>query len=186
MPKISAQASRQRRDNIMDAARRCFVRSGIHISVDDICAEAGVSKGALYGYFPSKESIIQAIADEHVSDLARVRKSKSADELIAALLERLGNGRTSARLELEAWAYSLKNEKLRNRLFENAAELRLSIKEALESIGVSNDSGQKLSIGDSALLIETIAMGLVARAALGEDAEAERALSLVISAIVGD
>ena len=53
----------------MAAARRCFVRNGIHISVDDICAEAGVSKGALYGYFPSKDAVIQAIADEHVSDL---------------------------------------------------------------------------------------------------------------------
>ena len=185
MPKISAQASRERRANIMNAARRCFVRSGIHISVDDICAEAGVSKGALYGYFPSKEAVIQAIADEHVSDLSRVRESKSAGELIAALLERLGDSRTSGRLELEAWAYSLKNEKLRNRLFENATELRSSITQALENIGKDRIYGAS-SIAEAALLIETVAMGLVARAALGEEAEAERVLSLVISGIVRD
>ena len=186
MPKISAEASRERRANIMNAARRCFVRSGIHISVDDICAEAGVSKGALYGYFPSKEAVIQAIADEHVSDLTRIRGATSPDELIAALLERLGDARASARLELEAWAYSLKNEKLSDRLFENAAELRLSIRQALQRIGKSADLSGAQSIDDAALLIETVAMGLVARAALGEEAEAERVLRLVVTGIVRD
>ncbi len=70
----------------MAAARRCFIRHGIHISVDEICAEAKVSKGALYGYFASKDAIIQAIADEHAADLGAVRRACSCGELVAALL----------------------------------------------------------------------------------------------------
>ncbi len=56
----------ERRDHqtqrIMEAARRCFLRSGFQgASMHQICAEAGMSPGALYRYFPSKESMIAAI-----------------------------------------------------------------------------------------------------------------------------
>jgi hypothetical protein len=63
--------------------------------------------------------------------------------------------------------------------------LRSSITQALENIGKERISGAP-SLAEAALLIETVAMGLVARAALGEEAEAERVLSLVISGIVRD
>lgn len=49
---------------ILDAARNCFVRSGFQgASMNEICKEAGMSPGALYRYFPSKEAIIEAIAE---------------------------------------------------------------------------------------------------------------------------
>jgi TetR/AcrR family transcriptional regulator, repressor for uid operon len=49
---------------IMEAAKRCFVRSGFQgASMQQICAEAGMSPGALYRYFPSKEAIIEAISE---------------------------------------------------------------------------------------------------------------------------
>jgi AcrR family transcriptional regulator len=56
----------ERRDHqvqrIMDAAKRCFIRSGFQgASMQQICAEAGMSPGALYRYFPSKEGMIEAI-----------------------------------------------------------------------------------------------------------------------------
>lgn len=182
MPKISPEAYRERRGRIMDAARRCFVRKGIHISVDDICAEAKVSKGALYGYFPSKEAVIQAIADEHIADLASVRRAGTVDELVDALLERINGGdRSSCRLELEAWAHALTRDRLRSRLLENTGELRSSIGQALERI--AGKRAGRLSIADAALLVETLAMGLVANAALGRDAEARRLLALLISAL---
>jgi AcrR family transcriptional regulator len=181
MPKISPEAYRERRGRIMDAARRCFVRKGIHISVDDICAEARVSKGALYGYFPSKEAVIQAIADEHIADLAKVRAASSAEELVDALLERINNGdRASCRLELEAWAHALTREQLRNRLMENTGELRSSIEQALKRIEAKGKP-RDLPSPDMALIIETLAMGLVANAALGRDAEARKLLALLIT-----
>ncbi len=50
---------------IMAAARKCFVQSGFRgASMHDICREADMSPGALYRYFPSKESIIEAIAEQ--------------------------------------------------------------------------------------------------------------------------
>jgi len=57
-----ARTQQQRR--ILAAAVACFGRSGFHgASMHDICAEAGMSAGNLYRYFPSKEAIIAAIAE---------------------------------------------------------------------------------------------------------------------------
>ena len=50
---------------ILDAAHRCFMASGFQgASMQQICAAAEMSPGALYRYFPSKEAIISAIAEE--------------------------------------------------------------------------------------------------------------------------
>lgn len=164
----------------MAAARRCFMRDGIHISVDDICAEAGISKGALYGYFKSKEDVIQAIADEHVADFARVRDAKGSSELVDALLERLSCGdRAANRLELEAWTYSLNRTDLRARLAENTIALRSAIATALARI--TNRRESSADVQNAALMIETVALGLVATAALDRGDDVRNVLSLAIT-----
>ena len=38
-------------------------------TVDDICAEAEVSKGAFYGYFSSKQELLIALLEEDAADL---------------------------------------------------------------------------------------------------------------------
>ena len=58
----------ERRDlqtqRILDAAKSCFVRYGFQgASMQQICAEAAMSPGALYRYFPSKEAIVEAICE---------------------------------------------------------------------------------------------------------------------------
>src|SRR4051812_17630808 len=58
MRRANIQAQSDRRAEILAAAQRCFVRSGFHgASMQDICAEAGMSPGNLYRYFPSKEAL---------------------------------------------------------------------------------------------------------------------------------
>ena len=57
-------ATRRRRE-ILDAALYCFRRRGFHqATMQEICAEAGISPGALYRYFGSKADIIAAIAED--------------------------------------------------------------------------------------------------------------------------
>ena len=58
---------------IMEAAKACFVRSGFQgASMQEICAEADMSPGALYRYFPSKEAIIEAIAEADRAEDAEI------------------------------------------------------------------------------------------------------------------
>ncbi len=59
----------RRRRQILDAALECFRRRGFHqATMQEICAEANMSAGALYRYFGSKAEIIGAIAEDTHSD----------------------------------------------------------------------------------------------------------------------
>lgn len=87
MPKLKPATQVARREHILDAAERCFARSGFHrTTMQDICREAGVSPGALYLYFASKEELIAGISERDRSELAEQLKELAAtDDLIAAL-----------------------------------------------------------------------------------------------------
>lgn len=62
---MSAAHSEARRQQILDAARVCFIRNGFHqTSMHDVVAEADLSVGAAYRYFPSKTELIVALAQQ--------------------------------------------------------------------------------------------------------------------------
>jgi len=59
-PDVSAE----RRDQILDAAAAVFARMGVHNArMDDIVAEANLSKGGVYWYFKSKEELVAALVE---------------------------------------------------------------------------------------------------------------------------
>ena len=61
MPKVTEAHSAARRQQIIDAAYRCFARKGFHqTTMREIYTEADLSPGAVYHYFDSKDAIIQA------------------------------------------------------------------------------------------------------------------------------
>jgi len=63
MPKMSEEYLEQRRRHILQAAQRCFARKGFdQTSLQDIFRESGLSAGAVYRYFKSKDDLVQAIA----------------------------------------------------------------------------------------------------------------------------
>ncbi len=72
MRRANVQLQSDRRAEILAAAQRCFVRSGFHgASMQDICAEAGMSPGNLYRYFRSKEALIAGIAERDRAEVAQ-------------------------------------------------------------------------------------------------------------------
>ena len=53
--------SEERRAQIIQAALACYARQGyVNTTMDDIVAESGLSKGAIYWYFGSKDDLFQA------------------------------------------------------------------------------------------------------------------------------
>jgi AcrR family transcriptional regulator len=58
------QRSEETRERLLEAARKQFSSRGYDASVDDICAAAGVSKGAFYHHFPSKQAAFLAIFED--------------------------------------------------------------------------------------------------------------------------
>jgi AcrR family transcriptional regulator len=88
MTRVNVQRQSDRRDEILAAAQRCFVRSGFHqTSMHQICAEAGMSPGNLYRYFPSKEAIIAGIAERDRAEVAQDFARADLSQGLFAVLE---------------------------------------------------------------------------------------------------
>ena len=79
----------RRRAQILEAARYCFHARGFRLTtIEEICAEARVSPGALYRYFDAKADIIAAIAlDARAEAEAMLDRLGAGDALIDALAE---------------------------------------------------------------------------------------------------
>ena len=73
-PKVTEAYREATRNEIIRAARKVFAKKGYYAaSMDEIVAESRLSKGALYGYFDSKEELFLAVRASVVEfDLERV------------------------------------------------------------------------------------------------------------------
>ena len=56
-----------RTKDILDAAKRMFVRKGVEAAtMQEIASEAGLSAGAIYRYFPSKAHLLRAVCGDWI------------------------------------------------------------------------------------------------------------------------
>lgn len=86
---------RARREKILEAAQRLFSARGFRgTTMEAIASEVGMSKVTVYGYFPDKSSVFEAVA-QHVAEAMRTsfREALDAssdlnDQLIGALLSK--------------------------------------------------------------------------------------------------
>ncbi|MEX3011788.1 TetR/AcrR family transcriptional regulator [Hoeflea sp. TYP-13] len=61
----------ERPDEVLDAALKMFARNGFAATkVEDIASEAGLSKGAIYRYFSSKEDIFESLVNRAIAPMA--------------------------------------------------------------------------------------------------------------------
>jgi AcrR family transcriptional regulator len=85
------QRSEETRAKIMDAAVKLFSTRGFTAaSVDDICQEAGISKGAFYHHFESKQALFLALLDgwlQEIDSAIQASKDKTAPETFMQMTE---------------------------------------------------------------------------------------------------
>lgn len=73
-----ARANHSIDPRILESARREFLAHGFeNASLKDICAQAGVTTGALYKRYKNKEALFCAVVEKTVGDLTRVREEKA-------------------------------------------------------------------------------------------------------------
>lgn len=123
MPRVSDEYLEQRRQQILDAACRCFARQGFYAtSMQDVFAESGLSAGAVYRYFKTKDELIQVIAGSALGQVGAVIDDALAeaplpglDEIasrIAVAAQKLGGPEGPARVAPAAWAAALHDPKV--------------------------------------------------------------------------
>lgn len=163
MPKIRPETAAKRQIEILEAAYRAFSAHGIDVSVDQICAEAGVSKGTFYGYFESKDAIILALAQKHRADIRMLGDVDRVEGLASQLLS-YGHGGSPAtsRFELEAWTYSLSHPDIREIFQANLAELDRSIAHALSHVGDTQQDPPQILPEEGARILRIFTAGMMA------------------------
>jgi AcrR family transcriptional regulator len=67
--RIDARRNRQR---VVTAARRCMARDGLDAGMDEIAKAAGVGVGTVYRHFPTKDELVEALANERFERLRDV------------------------------------------------------------------------------------------------------------------
>ncbi len=71
-----------KRQQILDGAKRCFLAQGFDgSSMNNIVKAAGVSKGTVYAYFPSKEKLFEAL-------IFRDRRQQAEQTVVIERVER--------------------------------------------------------------------------------------------------
>jgi len=120
-----------RRRQIIEAAVSCFSKKGFHqTTMQDICKAAGLSPGAVYNYFRSKEDIISSCAEvsekrnEEIfwNATSEARDSISVfDSIMSAFfsLAKEEGTEQAVRFDLEMWAEATRNERIGGILQEN-------------------------------------------------------------------
>ncbi|HHY32830.1 MAG TPA: TetR/AcrR family transcriptional regulator [Firmicutes bacterium] len=67
----------RKRELILDAAQQVFSKKGFHqATVEEIADAAGVGKGTVYLYFPSKKEILVAMIEERLREFTRELKER--------------------------------------------------------------------------------------------------------------
>jgi TetR/AcrR family transcriptional regulator, transcriptional repressor of aconitase len=153
MPKVSQEYRDARRAQILDAAKRCFARNGFHeTSMQDLFAESGLSAGAVYRYFPSKDEVILAIAEENMTAVSAVIRSMATNpaggglgETLATVLELISekNDRDDlGSIALMVWAEAVRNPAVAQRFAALLVQMRTDLASAVAGrLGSDHSAG---------------------------------------------
>lgn len=88
MPKISEERRTERREQILAGARRCFAEHGYEGATVARLEEAiGVSRGAIFNYFPSKEDLFLELAWRDNERLVRLWLERGWEATLRSVVE---------------------------------------------------------------------------------------------------
>src|SRR6185312_15687614 len=124
----------QTRARLLDAAASVYARQGFNgATLDEVAAEAGFTKGAVYGHFGSKENLLLALMEEHLArqvleQIALFDRDRVTWERplagSARWMQELQEDPAPFRLFIELWSYAQRDERLRARLAQGLQGLR--------------------------------------------------------------
>jgi AcrR family transcriptional regulator len=190
MSRASTLRQIDRREEILDAAQRCFARSGFHqASMQQICAEAQISPGGLYRYFASKEAIIAGIAERDRADVAvQFQSMEAAPDFFAGLEAAARHYLVERPLDevvlcAELMAESRRNAEVARIHAGIEAEVKKRMGDLLRHAAERGDVRRDLDFDTAASVLIALADGFAWRRAADRSFDAEAALPLILRMI---
>ena len=88
MPRLTETEKDARRRRVLDGARRCFARHGYEgATVVRLEKEIGLSRGAIFNWFPSKQELFLALASEDNERLHGLIATEGYEALLRAITQ---------------------------------------------------------------------------------------------------
>jgi AcrR family transcriptional regulator len=195
MPKLRPEVRAERRQAFVDAAWRCAGRWGFRdLSVDDVCGEAGLSKGAFYGYFASKHGLLLALLADDAAALdevlARIERSSAdgVERLRRFARAMLAHGDDPARVQVRAdlWAQLLTEPSVQHELAATIDRRRAVLRDWIER-AIADGQVAPMPANALASILLALGDGLVLHGALAPGAfrwrNVRRALDALLDGI---
>ena len=196
MPKISEAQRDARQHQILDAALACFSENGFHqTGMADIVRRSGLSHGAVYLYFQSKDDLIEALADDrHRREAVLNSVARGSGDpvdglhaLVRAYVRWLTDpaGEARRRVGIHGWAEALRNRRVRTGVVEGIDIPRALIVALVER--AQHDGVIKRDIGADAIARVLIAIfqGFVLQKCWGEDFDVAACMAAVDGVVEG-
>ncbi len=196
MPKISDKKREGRRQQILEAALTCFSENGFHqTGMADIVKRSGLSHGAVYLYFQSKDDLIEALADDRHRREAVLNSvaqgSGDPVEGLHALIHVYAQwltdpvGEARRRVGIHGWAEALRNRRVRTNVVEGIDMPRALIVALVER--AQHDGLIKRDLGADAIARVLIAIfqGFVLQKCWGEDFDVGSCMAAVAGVVEG-
>jgi len=167
------QRSEETRARIMDAAVRRFAIAGYEAaSVDEICAEAGVSKGAFYHHYPTKQAIFLALMQGWLGTIDQGLKAVRKDtvpETLVSMTDLLPGVFAAAEdrlpMFLEFWLQASRDEKIWNAVIAPYHQYQGLFAKLVDD-GIAERTLNPVDSHAAAQVIVSMAVGLVLQGVL--------------------
>ena len=175
MPPVSRTPQHERRARtraaLLRAAGRVFAEQGFHgATLESVAAAAGVSKGALYHYFPSKEQLFLALLEDRlgagISDIEAVvaergTESRHLGAATETFLRRINRDPRWLPLLLEFLAYGTRDPAAKASITEHFLRpAREAVARTNRRLGIPEIEGALLSPDELGLVLAALVNGL--------------------------
>lgn len=174
MPRLADPAlPARRRAQILDAARTCFSERGFRqTTIEEICAEARMSPGALYRYFDCKADIMAAIAlDARAEAEAMLDRLTDAERLLDGLAEMarafFETFENDSGLLADIWAEAARDPHLARTLYERDRVTAGRVASAIEKAMRAGAVYPALAPAEAAETLIAALEGMAVRRTLG-------------------
>jgi TetR/AcrR family transcriptional regulator, transcriptional repressor of aconitase len=167
VPKISDERKAERRDQILEGARRCFAQHGYEgATVTKLEREIGLSRGAIFNYFPSKEDLFLELAARDTKRVSEVFLEQGLEGVLHEILE-FDPSWLSVYLELVRRART--DPTFRKRLDERENEFVLANRARVEEAQRAGEIRDDLDPKSLGIFVNLVLHGLMLQRATGED-----------------